>query len=249
MIRQLLLAALPLVLANPLPVPEEAANADVAAAADIALPPHWHQGGRGSSSSSSTCGKLNGPRYCKGTAYDPSQTNKYLCGDSRLGPTRLPRREPLDSITEFYDRFGGLCPGVFLDTWFNVTGTGWWWYPEENGFVLGDSGLPIVGEVTLGRGTLLDRFGGETGTFVSPAGAGYQQRALPPTNLNTPADTGVPYNYHVYSVLVPFVVRSGPIRPWFGQPGNGVQFELPKTVAELIVDGVLKAEDVRIVLL
>ncbi|KAK4174527.1 hypothetical protein QBC36DRAFT_38741 [Triangularia setosa] len=240
MIPQLLFTALPLAFANPLPVPDVA---DVTDTTDIALPP-WHQG-----SSSSTCGKKNSPRYCRGTAYDPSQTWKYLCGDSRLGPARLPKYEPLDSITEFYDRFGGLCPGAFLDAWFNTTGNGWWHYPEEDGFVVADDGLPIKGEVTLETGTLLDRFGGEaTGTFVSPAGAGYQQRALPPTNLNTPDDTGIPYNYHVYSVLTPLVVRSGPILPWFGQPGNGVQFELPKPVAELVGAGLLQREDARIVL-
>ncbi|KAK0736140.1 hypothetical protein B0T21DRAFT_289222 [Apiosordaria backusii] len=247
MIPQLLLFALPLAFANPLPVPEvtdvaDAADAaDVAATADIALPP-WHD------SSPSTCGRRNSPRYCKGTAYNPSQTWKYVCGDSRLGPSRFPKSEPLDSITEFYDRFGGLCPGVFLETWFNTTGNGWWTYPEENGFVIADNGLPIKGEVTLEKGTLLDRFGGETGTYVSPAGAGYQQRALPPTNLNTPTDTGVPYNYHVYSVLIPFVVKSGPILPWFGQPGNGVQFELPKSVADLVADGTLQREEVTIIL-
>ncbi|KAK4197988.1 hypothetical protein QBC40DRAFT_97311 [Triangularia verruculosa] len=245
MIPQLLLFVLPLAaFANPLPA------ADVAAAADAAVAafPPWHHGGQGSSSTS-TCGKRNGPRYCRGTAYDPSQLNKYLCGDSRLGPSRLPNYEPLDSILEFYDRFGGLCPGAFLDAWFNKTGDGWWWYPEESGFVIADNGDPIKGEVTLERGTLVDRFGGEvTGTFVSPAGAGYQQRALPPTNLNTPADNGPPNNYHVYSVVIPFVVKSGPIRPWFGQPGNGVQFELPDTVANLVTGGFLKREDIRIVL-
>jgi hypothetical protein len=33
---------------------------------------------------------------------------------------------------------------------------------------------------------LMDRFGSEYGSFVSPAGAPYMQRALPPSNLDTP---------------------------------------------------------------
>jgi hypothetical protein len=44
-------------------------------------------------------------------------------------------------------------------------------------------GRPIQGNVTLPEETLVDRFGSEWGSFVSPAGAGYAQRALPPSNL------------------------------------------------------------------
>lgn len=79
----------------------------------------------------------------------------------------------LDFIIEFYDWFGGLCFGVFFDIWFNVIGIGWWWYFEENGFVFGESGLLIVGEVMFGRGMLFDWFGGEMGMFVSFVGVGY----------------------------------------------------------------------------
>ena len=58
----------------------------------------------------------------------------------------------------------------------------------------------------------LDRFGSEYGAFLSPAGAPYSQRALPPSNLDTPtSDLSYPYNYHVYEVVQPFTVLSGPI--------------------------------------
>jgi hypothetical protein len=66
---------------------------------------------------------------------------------------------------------------------------GWWNYPEQNGFVVAQpqgaekKGKPIQGDVTLDVDTVLDRFGSEGGTFVSPAGAPYNQRALPPSNL------------------------------------------------------------------
>lgn len=33
-----------------------------------------------------------------------------------------------------------------------------------------------------------------------------------------------PYNYHVYRVLQPITVLAGPIAPWFGQRGQGVQY-------------------------
>lgn len=148
------------------------------------------------------CGRRNTPRYCAGTNYTASLTSTYLCGDSRLGPTKLPRGSDDDaSVTSIlanvlftYDRFGGLCPGEFIAAWFNET-IGWWNYPPENGFELGENedgspvqngnggGKPIQGNVTLEVDTLLDRFGSEGGTFVSPAGAPYMQRALPPSNL------------------------------------------------------------------
>lgn len=58
----------------------------------------------------------------------------------------------------------------------------------------------------------LDRFGSEYGSFLAPAGAPYSQRALPPSNLDTPAgNTSYPYNYHVYEVVQAFTVLSGPI--------------------------------------
>ena len=52
-----------------------------------------------------------------------------------------------------------------------------------------------------------------------------------------------PYNYHVYSVIKPLKVLAGPIAPWFGQPGQGVQYQTYVNVATLIADGYLRAED------
>jgi hypothetical protein len=49
----------------------------------------------------------------------------------------------------------------------------------------------------------------------------------------------VPYNYHVYEVEKAVVVIGGPVAPWFGQPGLGMQFLLPKSIEALIRDGVL----------
>lgn len=138
------------------------------------------------SKSSPSCGIKNTRSYCQGTAYNVTQISKYICGDSRLGPRILPQIDPaLEPLFDIYDRFGGLCPGAFLEAWFNVT-TKWWNYPSLDGFGLTDAGVPIQGNVTLPVGTLVDRFGGEGGNFVAPAGAPYMQRSLPPSNLNTP---------------------------------------------------------------
>ena len=43
-----------------------------------------------------------------------------------------------------------------------------------------------------------------------------------------------PYNYHVYKVLTDLTVLAGPIAPWFGQPGQGVQYQLNESVHDLI---------------
>jgi hypothetical protein len=91
--------------------------------------------------------------------------------------------------------------------------------------------------MTLQRGTLLDRFGSERGTFMSPAGSPYAQRALPPSNLDSAPGAEFPYNYHVYIVETPFVVVAGPVAPWFGQMGMGTQFQMAKSVKELVDGG------------
>ena len=67
------------------------------------------------------------------------------------------------------------------------------------------------------------------GTYVSAADAPYDQRALPPSNLDSPVGGDYPYGYHIYTVLKPLVVEGGPIAPWFGQPGLGAQFYIGAT--------------------
>jgi hypothetical protein len=126
------------------------------------------------------------PDYCAGTNFNQSLVNDYICGDFRLGPKRLPTRLPVFDLVDNYDRFGGLCPGQFLAKWYNAT-AGSYIYPTLNGFQLNTVGAPIQGNITFAVGFLIDRFGSEFGSFVSPEGAPYDQRALPPSNLNTPA--------------------------------------------------------------
>ena len=81
------------------------------------------------------------------------------------------------------------------------------------------------------------------GTYVSAADAPYSQRALPPSNLDTPVGSyDYPHNYHIYNVLKSFEVEGGPIAPWFGQPGLGAQFYVGATgnILKLIEDGYLE---------
>lgn len=135
--------------------------------------------------------------YCAGTEYDASMVDTYICGDKRLGPVVFPQDPPLDSALESYDRFGGLTPQQFLEKWWdpdyaNRDGSkGAWKYPPQEGFSLDISVTsflprPIAGNLELTNGTLVDRFGGESGRFLGAYGAPYIQRALPPDNLDTP---------------------------------------------------------------
>lgn len=139
--------------------------------------------------------KSNASEYCVGTANNATLLDQYVCGDWRLGPVQLPTMlPPLEPLLELYNRFGGLCPGAYLEAWWNTT-TGYWNYPDQTGFSvdLSSGGPPggkaIDGNLILPAGTLIDRFGAEkNGIYFSPAAAPYLQRALPPSNLDTPQD-------------------------------------------------------------
>ncbi|KAF2817354.1 uncharacterized protein BDZ99DRAFT_493191 [Mytilinidion resinicola] len=178
------------------------------------------------------------PNFCAGTNSTDNST-LYICGDPRLGPVSLPTALPLASLAgsaSSYHRFGGMCPGDFLARYTDPT-TGFFVYPILNGFHTSTIGAPIAANMTLQRGTLLDRFGSERGNFMSPAGSPYAQRSLPPSNLDAAPGAEFPWNYHVYEVEVPFVVLAGPIAPWFGQVGLGVQFQMEKSVQRLVEGG------------
>ncbi|MGW0328352.1 glycohydrolase toxin TNT-related protein [Nocardia sp. NPDC003183] len=88
----------------------------------------------------------------------------------------------------------------------------------------------------LQPGEVIDRFGGPSGRFTSPAGVPYPQRALPPTNLDGES-------YHQYEVLRPLPVWQGGIAPQMGEPGLGSQHHLPVSVQALIDAGYLREVD------
>ena len=87
--------------------------------------------------------------------------------------------------------------------------------------------------VSLPVGQTIDRFGGPSGRFTSPAGVPYPERALPPTNLDGAS-------YHQYEVIKPLPVWQGGIAPQMGEPGGGVQHYLPFTVETYVQGGYLR---------
>ncbi|MEK5500488.1 glycohydrolase toxin TNT-related protein [Bacillus sp. FSL M8-0168] len=83
-------------------------------------------------------------------------------------------------------------------------------WPPHNGF----EGEPM--KMKLEQGTIIDRYGNPNGTFVSPAGIPYEQRALALHSDDAP--------YHKYEILEEFEVEGGKIAPWFDRPGGGIQY-------------------------
>ena len=81
-----------------------------------------------------------------------------------------------------------------------------------------------VEQVTLPTGTVVDRYGYPGGSFVSPVGVPFENRALPSSY-----ETTKPYFQYEIIKPVPDVPKSN-ILPWFGQKGTGTQYELPQSV-------------------
>ncbi len=89
-------------------------------------------------------------------------------------------------------------------------------WPPNRGF----AGNPS--KKTLQEGEVLTRYGENTGSFASPQGVPFEQRALPPESLQKP--------FQQYEVIKPFDVDAGPAAPWFGQPGGGMQYDVSNSV-------------------
>lgn len=94
-----------------------------------------------------------------------------------------------------------------------------------------------IENVTLPTGTMIDRYGYPGGSFVSPLGVPFEQRALPSSYETTKP-------YFQYEILKPIDdVSQGKILPWFGQKGQGTQYELPKPVQWYLDNDYMKKVD------
>ncbi len=120
---------------------------------------------------------------------------------------------------------GAAAKGAVNATkWVDEAGNIKW--PANRGF----AGTPK--EVTLKPGTRIDRYGYEGGTFVSPEGTPYANRALALGTESKP--------YNVYEVVKPLNAQGGKIASWFGQPGGGTQYELGQSISDLLEAGIIK---------
>jgi hypothetical protein len=155
------------------------------------------------------------------TDQPPAGLERYYLDNWRLGPAELPQTGPVGVLLQGYHRPDVLGSSVLLGCYWDQTAdnNGGWRYPSDGGF----AGAPVT--VTLEAGQVLDRFGSNSGRFLSPYGTAYAERALPPSNLDT-FEPLYPNNYHIFRVLKPFAADGGTAAAWFGQPGGGIQYRL-----------------------
>jgi hypothetical protein len=85
--------------------------------------------------------------------------------------------------------------------------------------------------MVLTPGTEVDRFGDQEGNTVYAARTRYPHRSLPPDFIDR--------DYRVYRLRDPLRAVVGTAIPWFGQPGGGIAYVLPRPIRELIREGVL----------
>ncbi|MFD3558889.1 TNT domain-containing protein [Streptomyces sp. NPDC058686] len=167
----------------------------------------------------------------------------YYHDDWRLGPQDLPKTGAIGAMLRGYHRTGPTSAYWFLGCYWQTnpqTGESGWWYPDANGFVLDRQGKPVQKALTLRVGQLVDLFGSGRGNFLAPAGTPYSKRAIPPSNLDEYTNA-YPSSYHLYRVTEAFTVQAGRIRPWFGQPGLGIQYMTDKRIPDLVTDHKLEA--------
>lgn len=83
----------------------------------------------------------------------------------------------------------------------------------------------------LTPGTEVDRFGDQLGNTVYVARTRYPHRSLPPDYIER--------EYRVYRVRDPLRALTGTAIPWFGQPGGGTAYLLPRPIRDLLREGAL----------
>ncbi len=86
-------------------------------------------------------------------------------------------------------------------------------------------------------GDVIDRYGLADGSFASPSGTPFDERALPPSSVGS--------EYTQYEVLKPLPegVTEGSIAPWFEQPGGGVQYVFDHPISWYVENGYLRGLD------
>lgn len=150
--------------------------------------------------------------------------NAYAYAPNPTGwvdPLGLNKRDAVDLTKVDRD-----CDGRFRDHLGRFAADPGW--PVDRGFLNGKT-TPL----TIPPGTVIDRYGYPGGTFVSPVGVPFEDRALPSSYKTTKP-------YYVYEVVHPIGAQTGTVAPWFKAKGLGVQHELSKTVQELLDDGSLR---------
>lgn len=148
-----------------------------------------------------------------------------------VGAATQSTEEPVNNLGDRYNAGTSSNAGYekvgesgSTSNYYNPDGSPIW--PPNRGF----DGNPT--KVTLEPGTLIDRYGYDGGTFVSPKGIPYTERSLPIGTDQKP--------YTVFEVVKPVEVQAGKIAPWFGEKGGGIQYEFSQKISDLLQQGVLR---------
>lgn len=96
-----------------------------------------------------------------------------------------------------------------------------------------DGAAGAITPLVLAPGMIIDRYGCEGGTFLSPRGTAFAARALPYVCATAP--------YFTYRVARPVVAWTAKAAPWFGQKGGATQFQTDASVRQMLADGVIEA--------
>jgi hypothetical protein len=152
----------------------------------------------------------------------------------------LPDAPPLPPDSPLFDGYDPIPPGPEF-----TNPDGGLIYPDDN---LPSKPYAIPGTVAdhahIPQGTVIDRFGGPFGSWLSPDGTPFAERALPPDSAMKP--------YFQYAVDDPaklpsgFRIEQSQVAPWFHQPGGGIQYRIigpdgkSASVNDLLESGYLK---------
>lgn len=141
------------------------------------------------------------------------------------------------AVLRGWDPTGGL-PAADFESLFGTPASRIW--PDNNGF----PSEYVPQPAQLSEGTIIDRFGSESGRYLAPDGTPFADRAL------TPESVGGDYKrYLVTGQPLPpgWQILQGPVEPWFGQTPapNSTQYMIVGpdgvrvSVEELVDRGIL----------
>ena len=94
-------------------------------------------------------------------------------------------------------------------------------YPMNNGAVGKEE------RITLPKGTVISRYGRNTGAFASPVGTSMEARSLD-------KKTREKDNLHTFELKKDVICYKGITAPWFNQKGGGIQYRFCSSLQELI---------------
>jgi WXG100 family type VII secretion target len=108
-------------------------------------------------------------------------------------------------------------------------------YPPNNGAINVIKKTLDPGDFPGGE-LIIDRYGHTGGKYVAPADTPFGQRALPADKASE-----IPKRYRIDRPIPG--VEEGNAIPWFGQPGNGIQYKLPEKLQYYIDEGYITPLD------